>query len=423
MEGNTQMNRFNERQIKTQLDNGLTVILHHKPGYNSTSALFGTHFGAMTLTQSIDGKRVDYPAGIAHFLEHKLFEPEEMDVLSAFTNMGASANAFTSYQETVCYFSTSQDYQQPLKTLLDFVQGFNTTADKIEKEKGIIAQELLMYQQMPQFQLHMSLYKAMYHQLGLNQDIAGSLSSIEETTLDDVLTAYEANYHPSQMVLSIVSHEPMADVLTFIKENQNQKIFRQAPSVQEILPNEPKEVVEPWVQLEMDVSIPKVAVGFKQDFVIKTEVDVFYHELYFKYLTALVFTGRNPLYQEWLDDNILADNFSVSYDVGLNYGFISFSNETKDAGYFKQFLIDQLEAITINPLDFEAIKRRYLGESISSLEDAEDLMVDNFRAHKLGLDIFEQIDALQSITLDDLNRFIKTLSTEHVSVVVINNKE
>ena len=415
------MKIFNEEQVVSVLENGLTVIVHQKKGFRSTSALFGTYFGAMTLVQMVDDRKVHYPAGVAHFLEHKLFEPEEMDVLSTFTNMGANANAFTSYHETVCYFSTTHDYQEPLSTLLDFVQGFNTSEDKVEKEKGIIAQELLMYQQMPQFQLHMSLYKAMYHNLGLNQDIAGSLESIEATRFEDIMQAYQANYHPSQMVLSIVTPHSISEILSFVKNNQSQKVFAKETRVETVLLEETEAVVSEYTELIMEVTTPKVAVGFKQSFKLMNPKEVFFQELYLKYLTALVFTGRNHNYQQWLDDKIISDNFSVFYDVGENYCFIGFTNETDDEQAFKQFLTSQLDNIKLDQKDFDALKRRYIGESITSLENGEDVAVDNFRAYEIGLNLKEQIDALQNITFDELEDFSRSLRTDLVSVVKIKS--
>ena len=413
------MKTFNEIQTVKTLDNGLTVIVQTKSNFKTTSALLGTYFGALTLKQKINDELITYPAGIAHFLEHKLFEPEEEDVLVTFTNMGASANAFTSYHETVCYFSTTQDYQFPLKTLLDFVQNFNSDEEKTEKEKGIISQELLMYQQIPQFQLFMTLFRAMYHNIALNQDIAGNLDSVKATTLEDVMTAYRANYHPSQMVLSIVTDKDADEILDFVTHHQAQKSFTERMKLEEVILEEPLAVVDDLVELVMDVNATKVAVGFKQKFVTLSEKDIFYQELYLKYLMDIIFSPRNPKYQEWMDQKIINDSFNYQYEIGLDYGYLVFVNETEDHQSFKDFLVDQLSNITITTEDIEPLKRRYYRDGISALEDADDLMVGNFRAHKQGINIFEQIEALMKIELSDIQDFVDQISTDHFSMVKI----
>ena len=157
--------QFNEVYYEDVCENGLKVIVWHKPLFKSTSCLFGTPFGAYDLQQITDDNEVfKYYSGIAHFLEHKLFESQEGDILSEFSELGANVNAFTSYQETVYYFSTSdEDVETPLNLLLDFVQNLSITEESVEKEKGIITQELLRYLQNPDSRLYLESFKSRYH--------------------------------------------------------------------------------------------------------------------------------------------------------------------------------------------------------------------------------------------------------------------
>ncbi|WP_407372218.1 EF-P 5-aminopentanol modification-associated protein YfmH, partial [Carnobacterium sp.] len=186
------------------LDNGLKVTLLPKNDFHKTYGLFSTNFGSIDNQFVPNGKTemVTAPDGIAHFLEHKLFETKGDDMMNAFSAMGADVNAFTSYRETVYYFSiTGEDVEEPLNLLLDFVQDFNITPESVEKEKGIIAQEVAMYAQMPDQKLLNETYKCLYYNFPMKYDIGGDKKSIYAITKNELEECYTINYHPSNMVV------------------------------------------------------------------------------------------------------------------------------------------------------------------------------------------------------------------------------
>ena len=165
--------RYDETYYAETLDNGLKVIIWHKPNFQNSQFLFATPYGALDFKQKDEnGNLVAYPSGIAHFLEHKMFESKKGDVMELFSQLGANVNAFTSYNETVYYFSTTnKDVEQEVNLLLDFVQELEITEESVEKEKGIIIQELNMYLQMPDSRLLFESFKSMYHNHPLNSDL------------------------------------------------------------------------------------------------------------------------------------------------------------------------------------------------------------------------------------------------------------
>ena len=165
---------FDETSYTETLDNGLKVIIFHKPGYSLTSACFGTAFGGLNICQRHNARDYSFHPGTAHFLEHKLFESEEKDIMTAFSLMGANVNAFTSYKETVYYFTKSgEDIKDCLNLLLDFVQNLSITKESVEKEKGIIVEEVSMYMQNPDSRLINETYKSLYEKYPLKYDIGG----------------------------------------------------------------------------------------------------------------------------------------------------------------------------------------------------------------------------------------------------------
>ena len=199
-------NQFNEDIQTFTTQSGLEVIILHRPGFKQSTALYGTPFGSLNLEQKLNGEHIEHKKGLAHFLEHKLFEVEDgTDVLSTFANMGASANAFTSYDETMYYFNHNGPIQEPLELLLDFVSEFKISQESVDKEKGIITEELIMYEQMPDMMLLTETFRNVFHDYPIIHDIAGTRESVAATTLEDLELAYKMNYSDERMVLVVVS--------------------------------------------------------------------------------------------------------------------------------------------------------------------------------------------------------------------------
>ena len=213
--------RYLEAYDEEILDNGLRVILWHKKGYEKSLFMMVTPFGAEAIKQRNDDQKIiTHPTGIAHFLEHKMFAMHGEDVMNRFSAMGANVNAFTSYQETAYYASTSGDPKGPLTLLLDFVQELDIDEASVEKEKGIITSELHMYQEMSDQRLIMETYASLFQEHPLRYDIGGDDDSVNQTTVEQLYCCYRMNYHPANMILICVSGHDSEELLSIIKENQ-----------------------------------------------------------------------------------------------------------------------------------------------------------------------------------------------------------
>lgn len=411
--------RFDETIYKTKLDNGLTVILVHKPEFRNSVALLGTNFGAKQLTQSVNGKLHTYNSGIAHFLEHKLFEKPDEDILSVFTNMGAQANAFTSYNETIYYFQTTKELEKPLKTLLDFVMSIDLTQVGVDKEKGIIIEELRMYQEMPFFRLSMDLLESLFVNYPLRYDIAGTRDSVMAITKEELELAYKTNYHPSQLLLSIVTPTDPQEVLNIIKDNQSQKQFLPIGNVETPSINEPSKVNRKYHEIDMKVNATKYAIAFKQSIPFLNELDAYKANVMTQILLDINFSKLNPEYQNWINQQIINDLFVYQCDFGVDYGYIQFVSETEQIDKLKSLLVNKMSNLEVDEDRLNQIKKRYLGESISDLSDFETFAIGNFRAHFLDSDAFEVIEILENITIDDLEHLRTQISVENISEVLI----
>ncbi len=414
--------RFNETIYSEVLENGLTVYIAHKPNFRQSVCVFSTPFGAINLHQKINGEEIKWNAGLAHFLEHKLFEKQDMDVLSMFTNLGANANAYTSYQETNYYFSTTLPIKEPLNLLLDFVQSIDLTPQSVDKEKGIIIEELKMYQEIPNFQMVMKSFEALYHKHALKYDIAGSVESVTAITKEELEKAYFANYHPSQMVLSIATSLDPMEVLDLVKKNQRTKTFDPVMVVEQLILEEPITVQSSDEHLIMNVNRQKNAITYKQHNYKETPLENYRLSLITRLILDMNFSSLEDDFQSYLDQGLINDSFSSSAEYGVDYGFIQFSSEGESMEVFEEFINEKVRNLIINPDSLVLLKKRYLGQNISDLGDFESVAIDNAKAHQLETNLFELIEMIESIEIDDLIDSIQHFDFSNKSKVIITNK-
>lgn len=216
---------FDEKVYQEVLANGLTVNIVPKVGFHKTYASFTVNYGSVdsTFISLNDNKITNRPDGVAHFLEHKLFEKADYDAFELFGQLGADSNAFTSYTKTSYLFSTVENVRKCIETLLDFVQSPYFTNDSVEKEKGIIAQEIMMYDDDYNWRLYSGIVENLYPNSPLSKDIAGTVESIKNISTKDLYECYQAFYQPSNMDLFVVGAVDPDEVISWIKENQSKK--------------------------------------------------------------------------------------------------------------------------------------------------------------------------------------------------------
>ena len=214
-----------EELFYKKLKNGLDVYLMPKRGFNKTFATFTTKFGSVDNKLKVKDEIIELPNGIAHFLEHKLFESEEGDITEEFSKYGANVNAYTTYDRTSYLFSCTSNLKENLTLLLDFVQEPYFTDETVEKEKGIIAEEIQMYNDIPDAKIMFATMKSLYKSHPLRNDIAGSIESINEITPEILYECYETYYHPSNMLLFVVGDFDILEIMNLIEENQNNKHY------------------------------------------------------------------------------------------------------------------------------------------------------------------------------------------------------
>lgn len=407
--------KYQESYVEETLENGLRVVLWQKPEYEKSLFMMATPLGAMDMKQvDQNGKEVHFPAGIAHFLEHKMFEKEDEDVMDLFSKMGASVNAFTSYSETAYYFSTSSDVAAPLELLLDFVQELQITKESVEKEKGIIVQELNMYKQMSDSRLLMETFSSLYVNHPLKYDIGGDADSVNSITLEQLEECYRLNYHPSTMILVGVSNQDPALLLDIIRKNQENKQFPEISQVHRLKFEEPREVARPTFSFQMDVSIPKISYAYKMKG-IEDPYERATCEWCIKIMQDAYFSSLYPDYQTWMDEGIINDYVGSEIDLGEDYGMIMFYGETEKKEEFLRIVQETVKKIQAGQLDealLTQLKRRYFGQSIRSLNSFDDIAISYVRTTFDHMDFFQSMDLLYDITQEDVERICQNLIIE-----------
>ncbi|WP_215145223.1 EF-P 5-aminopentanol modification-associated protein YfmH [Exiguobacterium qingdaonense] len=402
------------------LDNGLSVYLLKKTGYEKTFATFTTKYGSIDRRFKLEDW-VEVPDGIAHFLEHKMFEKEEGDIFQKFGRQGASANAFTSFTRTAYLFGATSNVRENVNTLLDFVQTPYFTKESVEKEKGIIGQEIQMYQDNPGWRLFFGLIEAMYDTHPVKIDIAGTIESISEITAEDLYVCHQAFYHPSNMALFVVGNIEPDDMMELIRDNQSSKSFEEPTLRAREAIDEPVAVRLAERVIEMDVSVPKVMIGYK-DVPQAGEVGL-KQELTVELLMHALFDTTAPLYTELYAEGLIDDAFSFDYTSEETFAFAALSMETPQVDAFVERVTSALERpLHLGQETLDRKKRMMQGQFLKALNSPE-FIANQFSRYALnGGNLFDIPDLIDAITLDELYESYERLFRHDQRTVCIVRK-
>lgn len=419
--------KYQETYLEETLPNGLKVVLWQKPNYQKSHFVMGTPLGAFDLKQvDSENNEISFPAGIAHFLEHKMFENEQNeDVMDQFSAMGANVNAQTSYDETCYFFTTSANPLPALELLLEFTQDLSINEASVEKEKGIICQELAMYRQMVDFRLIRETFISLYKEHPFKHDIGGDDESVNATTLQQLQQCYAINYHPSNMILVGVSSLDPSELLDHIKANQANKTFKPAKTIKRAMIVEPKEVNRKDYVFSMEMHQPKINIAYKLSG-IKDPLTRFKKETSIRILLDTYFSSMSDDYQRWLREDIVSDFFGYDIEIGEDYGHMMFYTETKKLDEFKQVIqatLIKLINSEINEKAFEQLKRRYFGQNIRDLNDFEYIANSVMRYYFDDISFFDVLDIIDQIQVSDLVDCKSLLSIENVAIVTAMPKD
>src|SRR5690625_3766096 len=395
-----------------KLANGLNVFLLPKKDVSKVYGLFMTNYGSIdrTFTPINEEEEVTVPDGVAHFLEHKLFEKETYDVLTTFSRQGASPNAFTSFTKTAYLFSTTGQAEKNIETLLDFVQEPYFSEESVEKEKGIIVQELKMYEDQADWRGYMGTIKNMFQNHPVNIDILGTESSINAITKDDLYTCYNTFYHPENMALFVIGNFDLESMSQLIIENQEKKTFTAVPPIEKGTYEEPEHVAVKESTIHLPISMPRVTVGIKETSSILTGEEIVQREFMQTMVLDYFFSESGTYYEQLYNEELIDDSFSFSTNVEESYGFSMLSSQTTEpeklAQRMKELLL-QTKDETISEDDFSIMKKKKIGQTLRAMNSLERIANEYLQYQFIGIDYFKLTDYINQLDVEQVNTFLK----------------
>lgn len=390
-----------------RVDPGMDVYVLPKPGYQKKYAIFSTRFGSIDNRFRVEPEEnfTVVPDGVAHFLEHKLFEDDRGNVFDRFASLGASANAFTSFTQTTYLFSCTANFKENLDQLLNFVQEPYFTEQTVQKEQGIISQEIKMYEDHPHWRVFFNLLEALYREHPVRNDIAGTVESIAQITPELLYRCYNTFYHPSNMAVFVVGDLIPEEVGRQVEENLANHHYQPMGSIVRLYPHEPAEITRERIAQELVVSEPIFFLGFKDMVVDKLRGrDLMRREILMELVLDIMFGSSEALYNDLYREDLIDENFGAEYTAEINYGFTMIGGETKDPDQLYQRIMEIVAHVKkegVSTEQFERHRRKILGGYIRRFNSLE-FIANNFLAYRFrGTDLFELPSILQEIRREE----------------------
>ncbi|MFF2457543.1 MULTISPECIES: EF-P 5-aminopentanol modification-associated protein YfmH [Peribacillus] len=410
--------QLKEELFHEKMDNGLEVYILPKSGFNKSFATFTTNYGSIdNHFKPLNGTEFSkVPDGIAHFLEHKLFEKEDGDVFQQFSKQGASANAFTSFTRTAYLFSSTSDFDRNLTTLIDFVQEPYFSEKTVEKEKGIIGQEINMYDDNSDWRLYFGTIANMYHQHPVKIDIAGTVESIADITKDMLYECYNTFYHPSNMLLFVVGPVDVESTMKLIRDNQNNKGYNEQPAVERKFDEEPEVVAKDKEVLRMNVQTPKVMLGIKAINVHQSGLQLLKRELATNIYLEMLFGKSSPLHEELYEEGLIDQTFSYDYTQEQGFGFALIGGDSAKPDELRESLFGILQkskaGTGLNEESLQRTIKKKIGSFLRSLNSPEYIANQFTRYAFNDMNLFDVVSVLEKLTIEDIREVAKDLISD-----------
>lgn len=391
-----------EMVYRTRLANGLTVALLPKKEFKEVYGSVTVQFGSVdTFVTEVDGDVKQYPGGIAHFLEHKLFEREDSsDLMSAFTSLGADSNAFTSFTKTNYLFSATDYFLENLDLLDELVTSAHFTEDSILREQDIIQQEREMYQDDPDSCLFFSTLANLYPGTPLATDIVGSEESISQINLTNLQENFTRFYKPVNMYLFLVGDFDVELVQGYFERKELKDLDVQEVVREKIV----LQAVKQTDSMRMEVSSPKLAIGVRGKREV-AEADCYRHHILLKLLFAMMFGWTSDRFQKLYESGKIDASLSLEVEVTSRFHFVMLTMDTKEpvalSHQFRKAIRNFTKDLDITEDHLDIIKREMFGEFFSSMNSLE-FIATQYDAFEHGETIFDLPKILQEITLEDV---------------------
>ena len=419
--------KIKEKAYFEKLENGLNIIIIPKANTNKKYVIWGTNFGSIDnrFIMPKTNEEVFIPDGVAHFLEHKMFEqPNGTNSLDTLMALGLDANAYTTNDHTAYLFECSSDkFYEGLDELMDYVQSPYFTDENVEKEKGIIGQEIMMYNDDPGFQLYLNTMDCLYHKNAVKIDIAGTIESISKITPDVLYKCYNTFYHPSNMTLVVCGDFKPEDLIEEIKKRLKNK--ENQGEIKRIYEIEEDVIHKNYKEVNMEVSMPIFMIGFK-DKVANSEEVVKKH-IAIEIIMNMLLGKSSELYKNLYDNGYLLAEPDFDYEFSKEYAHVLLSGQSKNPNEIFEKVKNEIRSFKEKGLDvehFERIKRKTYGDYVAEYNSVGNIarmfLADSFK----GINSFDYIEKYNTVTKEFTEQVLNEVFNEDKMVLsVIKGEE
>ena len=414
--------KLKEKLYVEKLENGLTIMILPRKTTQKKYAMWGVNFGSIDnhFINPDNNKEIKIPDGVAHFLEHKMFEQENgVNSLDALSSLGVDANAYTTNDYTTYLFECTDNFYEALDELMDYVQHPYYTDENVEKEKGIIGQEINMYDDYPTWKVYMNAMECLYHNNPVKLDIAGTIESITPITKETLYDCYNTFYTPSNMLMVITGDfEPerlIQELKNRIVKNENKG------EIKRIYPEEPEEINKEKIEAVMDVNNPIFVIAIK-DKTLENETEQVKKHIAIEILLNIIVGKSSKLYKELYETGMVMAPLDLDYEFSKQYAHIAISGQSNEPEKVMEELKKEIEKLKKEGLEkqqFERIKKKIYGNYITEYNDisgvARMLMADYFK----GINSFEYIENHKQVTKEYAEKILRKIFDENKMVISI----
>lgn len=418
---------FGEELYHKKLSNNLDLFYMPKKGFTKKYAVIATNYGSNDLEfiSPQSGEKVSLNHGIAHFLEHKMFEqPDGTDAFGEFAKYGANANAYTNFNMTAYLFGTTDHFYPAMKHLLSYVSQPHFTDENVKKEQGIIAQEIKMYDDNSDWRLFFNTLRAMYINHPNHIDIAGTVDTIHRITKEELYECYKTFYSPSNMALFVIGDLDW-DTIIETAEQVEMPDYMQGREIQRIFVQEPDRIEHKKIVNEMEVSIPMFSIGYKDRWNKRISgTELLKKNLETDMIFSMLFRKGSDLNEYLYDNQLVPEPLSCEYNSHNDYGYSIISGESRDVDTVHAKIkecIARYQKEGLNEEEFERVKKSKLGSFVRGFDSIEGIANSFLNYYFEGIDFFEIYDCMRAVSIEDVNRRLKEHFDEEMAVISIIN--
>lgn len=420
--------KVKEKLYVEKLENGLTVMIMPKKNIQKKYMIWATNFGSIDnkFIASNDKEETNIPDGVAHFLEHKMFEQQNgTNSLDTLTALGVNANAYTTTDHTCYLFECTDNFYPAMDELMDYVQNPYFTDQNVEKEKGIIGQEIQMYDDYPSWAVYMNAMKCMYKNNPIIIDIAGSIESISKIDKEVLYKCYNTFYHPSNMVMCFAGEFEPEALIEEVKKRL--KPTEKHGEIKRIYPEEPEQIVKKENTQNMEVSMPIFVIGIKDVIDNKncTSSSIVKKHIAIEILLNMLIGKSSKLYKELYEAELITGEPYLDYEFSKQYAHVSITGQSNDPKKVLEKFEAEIKQMKKNDIDlahFQRVKNMIYGNYVKEYDDVAEICRMFVGDYMKGINSFEYIEEYEQVTPEYTKQVLEEVFKEDKTVLSIVEK-